>query len=169
MDEILIRHAKSGDYTDLHELYSQPAVIAGTLQLPFPPESLMQSRLEKQPPNSHSLVASIEGKVVGQLFLFTIDRPRRKHVASFGMAVHDAYQGRGIGSRLIEAMIELADNWLNITRIEMDVYTDNGSAVHLYQKFGFEIEGTRRQFAFRNGRYVDAYSMARIREVEGRG
>jgi L-phenylalanine/L-methionine N-acetyltransferase len=45
------------------------------------------------------------------------------------------------------------------------VYTDNGPAVHLYQKFGFLIEGTARQYALRNGMYVDAHYMARLREL----
>ena len=47
-------------------------------------------------------------------------------------------------------MLDLADNWLNLTRIEPSVYTDNAAAVVLYEKFGFEIEGTHRRYAFRN-------------------
>jgi putative acetyltransferase len=43
------------------------------------------------------------------------------------------------------------------------VYTDNGAGVALYKKFGFEVEGTHRRYAFRNGAYVDAYSMARLK------
>ena len=43
------------------------------------------------------------------------------------------------------------------------MYTDNAAAVVLYEKFGFEIEGAHRRYAFRNGEYVDAYSMARIK------
>ena len=35
--------------------------------------------------------------------------------------------------------------------------------IALYEQFGFEREGTHRRYAFRNGEYVDAYSMARIR------
>ena len=58
----------------------------------------------------------------------------------------------------------MTDNWLNIRRVELDVYTDNLRAVHLYKKFGFEIEGVRRSLAFRDGEYVDAYHMARLRE-----
>jgi putative acetyltransferase len=64
----------------------------------------------------------------------------------------------------MEAALDLADNWLNLTRIALTVYTDNKAALALYKKFGFEIEGTHRRYAFRDGGYVDAYSMARIRE-----
>jgi putative acetyltransferase len=61
------------------------------------------------------------------------------------------------------AMVELADNWLDLRRIELTVYVDNPAAVHLYEKFGFVIEGTHRDYAFRSGAYVDAYAMARLR------
>jgi len=58
--------------------------------------------------------------------------------------------------------LDLADNWLGMSRVELTVYTDNAAAIALYEKFGFEKEGTHRRYAFRDGAYVDAYSMARI-------
>jgi L-phenylalanine/L-methionine N-acetyltransferase len=63
----------------------------------------------------------------------------------------------------MEAALELADNWLGLTRVELTRYSDNAAGAALYEKFGFEIEDTHRRYAFRNGGYVDAYSMARIR------
>ena len=63
---------------------------------------------------------------------------------------------------MLRAALDLAGNWLGLSRIELRVYTDNAAAVALYEKFGFEIEGAHRRYAFRNGRYVDAYSMARV-------
>ncbi len=80
-----------------------------------------------------------------------------------GMAVHDDFQGQGIGSALVTSALDLADNWLGLLRIELQVFVDNAAAVHLYKKFGFEIEGTLRDFALRGGAYVDAYAMARLR------
>ena len=63
----------------------------------------------------------------------------------------------------MQAAIELADNWLNLTRLELEVYTDNAPALRLYEKLGFSIEGTMADFAFRDGEYVDTYVMARLR------
>jgi putative acetyltransferase len=59
--------------------------------------------------------------------------------------------------------LTLCDNWLRIERIELTVFADNPSALALYRKFGFEIEGTGKKFALRNGEYVDAYYMARMK------
>jgi predicted N-acetyltransferase YhbS len=79
------------------------------------------------------------------------------------MAVHDGWHGRGVGTALIRAAVDLADNWLNLHRLELEVYTDNEPAVRLYHRHGFVIEGTLKDFAFRNGKYVDAFTMARLR------
>jgi len=79
------------------------------------------------------------------------------------MGVHDEWQGKGIGTALMRAGVDLADKWLNLTRLELKVYTDNEPAVRLYERFGFVHEGTLQQYAFRDGRYVDAYLMARLR------
>jgi putative acetyltransferase len=64
----------------------------------------------------------------------------------------------------MKAVVELADGWLNVTRLELTVYTDNARAVALYKKFGFVLEGTHKRYALRDGRYVDAHCMARIRD-----
>ena len=60
-------------------------------------------------------------------------------------------------------MIILADKWLNLVRLDLDVYTDNEAAIKLYRKFGFAVEGTLVKAAFRDGAYVDNYVMARLR------
>ena len=76
--------------------------------------------------------------------------------------VRDDWQGNGVGTALMEACLDLADNRLGLTRLDLRVYVDNAQAISLYKKFGFDIEGTHRHFAFRNGEYVEGYSMARL-------
>jgi L-phenylalanine/L-methionine N-acetyltransferase len=164
MVDVSIRHAEPDDYEALHKIFSGPRVIEGTLQLPLPSAEMWRKRISEKPESLYALVACADGEVVGDLGLETYPtRWRRRHVGEIGMAVRDDWQGRGIGTALMEAALDLADNWLNLTRIELEVYTDNTAAVALYKKFGFEIEGTHRCFAFRGGKFVDAYSMARLR------
>jgi L-phenylalanine/L-methionine N-acetyltransferase len=164
MAQVIVRHAEPDDYQALHRIFSGPKAIAGTIQLPLPSAEAWRKRLVESPEGLFSLVACVEREVVGSLGLETSPtRWRMRHVGSIGMAVRDDWQGKGVGTALMEAALDLADNWLNLTRIELRVYVDNSAAVALYKNFGFEIEGTHRRLAFRNGEYVDAYSMARIR------
>lgn len=99
---------------------------------------------------------------MGNLGLRVEANPRRRHVASLGMAVHDDFAGRGVGTALMRAALELCDQWLQVTRVELTVYVDNDAALALYRKFGFVIEGTQRAAAFRDGELVDLHVMARL-------
>lgn len=162
---VTIRRAEPDDYEAIRQIYSGPKVIAGTLQLPFPSQEMHRKRLAEQPDGFYSLLACVDHEVVGHLGLSAHQRhPRRRHAGDLGMAVRDDWQGKGVGGALLQAAVDLADRWLNLSRLELQVYTDNAPAVALYQKFGFEIEGTLRKMAFRDGEYVDAYAMARLRD-----
>lgn len=160
--DILIRAFEPEDIADLTEAWNQPQAYAGTLQMPFTSVDARRQRSAATPANLTGLVAVVEGKVVGMIGLERFAN-RRSHVGRIGMAVHDAYAGRGCGTALMAAAVELADNWLNLKRLELEVYVDNAHAITLYERFGFEREGLHRAQAWRAGAYVDAISMARLR------
>jgi putative acetyltransferase len=134
------------------------------LQLPFSLVEQWRKTLGRATIKLFQLVACVEHVVIGQLGLDTFpNRVRRRHVGQIGMADRDDWQGKGVGTALMQAAVDLADKWLNLTRLELEVYTDNAPAIRLYEKFGFTIEGTLAQYAFRDGQYVDSYIMARLR------
>ncbi len=162
---VIVRGQEAEDWEDIAAIFEGERVIFGTLQLPYQSRDAIRDRVENPRPNMHALVAVVDGRVVGSLGL-ELGQGRQAHTAHLGMMVHDSYQGQGVGTALMEAAIRLAEGWLAITRLELIVYTDNEPALALYRKFGFEIEGTLRDFAFRDGRYVDAYLMARVRTEE---
>lgn len=160
---IVVRRAELRDAEAVHAIFTGPKAIAGTLQLPYPSVELWRKRLSEISPFDYSLVATINGDVVGNLGLHEVGKsPRRRHVGAIGMSVRDDRQGHGVGTALMKAALELADGWLNYQRLELNVYTDNLAALALYRKFGFVIEGTFRAYAFRDGQYVDSYAMARL-------
>lgn len=162
-EAVTVRHTEPSDFGALHKIFSHPLAVHGTAQLPYPSVESWRKKLENPPSGFYSLVACAEAEVVGHLGLHTASNPRRRHVASVGMVVRDDWQGKGVGSALMQAATELADRWLNLTRLELTVYTDNAPAIRLYEKFGFVREGTLRQYAFRDSVFVDAYAMARLR------
>ena len=165
---VAIRRVEARDAEALQALYSSPNTMAGTLQLPFPSVDMWRKRLAEWAADDYMLVAEVDGDLVGNAGLHSMGRSaRRRHAGYIGMAVRDDWQGKGVGSALMAAIVDLADNWLGYRRLELTVYTDNAAALALYRKFGFELEGTLRDYSFRNGEYVDAYTMARLRIAAG--
>lgn len=151
------------DVDDLYTLYHQPAVGRTTLQLPSQEIWITHERLQAPNPHIYRLVAEVDGRVVGNATLNQKENPRARHVAGLGMAVHPDYWGRGIGGQLMAGLMDLADNWLQLGRVELEVNTDNPAAVRLYEKFGFQVEGRHKMHAYGDGRMVDSYFMARLR------
>lgn len=158
----VIRRLRASDGDDLADLYRSPQVVEQTGQLPDRGGPFWLAFYTARDPEAVDLVAEIDGKVVGHLGILTNANPRRKHVASFGIAVHEAFQGQGVGRALIAEMLLLCDNWLNMVRVELSVYVDNARAIALYEACGFEREGIARFDMFKNGRYASGLRMARL-------
>jgi putative acetyltransferase len=161
--DIMIRKAEPSDAEAIRKCYTTPLVVRNTLQLPYRSLESVLELMNKSGDGDHILVAAVDGEVVGVIGLHTFSRPRVNHRGEIGMMVRDDWQGKGVGTAMMRAIIDLADKWLNLARIELTVYTDNEPGIALYRKFGFEIEGTLRKYAFRDGEFVDAYAMARIK------
>ncbi|WP_448110957.1 GNAT family N-acetyltransferase [Pseudomonas lini] len=146
-------------------LYNDPAVARQVLQMPFQSTEVWRQRLMTDNERAVKLVALHQGSVIGNIGLEQFSRIRRSHAGNLGMGVAVAWQGKGVGSKLLAAALDVADNWMNLHRVELTVYADNEAAIGLYKKFGFETEGLFRDYAVRDGRLVDTLSMARLRRT----
>jgi len=159
---VSIRPPLAQDIESLHRLFTHPAVDRTTFQIPSTELSRIKERIEPRRPGLHRLVALVEDEIVGNIAVWQNSNPRQSHIGSLGMMIDPAYWGMRIGSQLMAAILDIADNWLNLKRVELEVNTDNPAAVHLYQKFGFIIEGTKQFHVFGDGRWADSHFMARI-------
>lgn len=162
--EIVIRAQEPEDSDTVGRLMIQPGVVPGTLQIPYTPLASRREAANTFSPDLHRLVAELDERVVGAIGLAVNPRPRRRHTADLGMAVDQDHQGRGIGSALLTAVIDLADQWLGIHRIELTVMCGNDRAIQLYERHGFTIEGRLRDYSYTAGAYADAFTMARLRQ-----
>lgn len=158
---LLIRPVRLSDAEDINEMRRQKEVRAKTSALATETLSLTESFLSNIESDAHVLVAETEEKVVGMISLHLFKNPRQRHIASLGMMVRTEYQGKGIGKKLMEDILDLADNWLLLVRIELDVTEDNERAIHLYRSFGFEVEGKKKYSIIKDGKYADVLMMAR--------
>jgi L-phenylalanine/L-methionine N-acetyltransferase len=159
---LTIRAREPEDCEAVADLMALPKVRFGTLRLPFQSRAATRKWIETHSEGRTAIVAVLEGRLVGEAGIEQY-KGRRSHAGGIGICVHDDFHRRGIGTALLGALIDAADRWLNLRRLELTVYVDNAPAIALYKKFGFAIEGTRRQDAFRDGRFVDSYAMARLR------
>jgi len=167
MSAVVIRPIEVEDASDVQQLFNDSGVRWGTAQLGVSTVADWRKRLGEQAGerSAVSLGAQMNDHIIGMVSLGRSANPRLAHVAGLGIVVRDEYTGRGIGTALMAAILDLADNWLNVHRVELDVNVDNDGAVRLYEKFGFGREGIKRDLVFRAGRYVDCYGMARIRPM----
>lgn len=160
---VTVRRAEERDVADIAAIYAHEAVIANTGQVPFRTEAFWRDFYKSRDPDGLELVGVVDGVAAGHLGLITNSAPRRKHVASFGIAVHPDFQGRGVGKALMAEMLHQADNWLNLVRIELSVAAGNDRAIGLYEKHGFIFEGQTRFDIFSGGTYRHTNHMARFR------
>lgn len=111
-------------------------------------------------------VAEVDGRVVGEGTIRRMSPSRLRHVAHFGLSVHPDLQGRGLGRGLMRAMLDWARvtrdaEMPDISRVDLAVFADNERARKLYESFGFEVEGVRKNFIrYEDGRMVDDLVMA---------
>ena len=161
---LTIRRVQPDDYEAVCGNFEHEESYAGTLQTPYPSKEAWRKRLAELPEGDIMLVACADGRIVANAGLHATGKsPRRAHAMHLGMTVHKDFQGQGVGTALMHALVDLADNWLNVFRLELTVFADNERAIALYRKFGFEMEGTHKAYALRGGKYVDSHSMGRVR------
>lgn len=166
MPSIVVRRVRRDDAASIAAMMSDPQVARGLLQMPHGSEEFWKKRIDEMPAGNSALdlmlVAERGGIVVGNAGLHGVPALRRRHVAGMGISVAASAQGQGVGSALMGALLDWADNWAQILRIELTVFTDNAPAIALYRKVGFEHEGTHRAYALRDGVYGDVHAMARL-------
>lgn len=161
--DLTIRPVEDHDFDQIAEIYSDLNVIGNTSQIPYRTAGFWREYRKKRGDSAVALVAVLEERIVGHMTICPDDRPRRRHTAWFGLAVHADFHRRGIGRALMAELVRLADDWLNLEKIELGVLSDNPGAIALYREFGFVEEGRLRKDLFKDGQYADTVLMARFR------
>ena len=120
--------------------------MAGTDRVPFSSEQAVREELARERDGSFPLLACVGDEVVGQLTLSVYTNPRTRHSGHFGIVVRDDWLGKGVGTALMEACLDLADNRLGLTRLDLRVYVDNAQAIPLQR---VRVRDRRHPQAFR--------------------
>jgi L-phenylalanine/L-methionine N-acetyltransferase len=158
---VRLRAAELDDSAAIADLMNLPGVRSGTLSNGYRNAEGVRAWQESNQASAMRIVAESEGRFIGQAELKR-EGGRRSHCAALGIAVHDEFQGRGVGALLLGALVDAADTALGLRRIELQVFADNAPAIALYRRFGFELEARARADAIRNGALHDTLHMARL-------
>lgn len=108
----------------------------------------------------HFLVGEMDGKIIANCSVGIINNNKRYlHRASMGIAVREAYWGKGIGKILMQECI-LWCKEKGVEQLELEVVTENERGVSLYKDLGFQIYGTKMSaLKYGDGTYADEYYM----------
>ncbi len=164
---IHLRPEIKSDFPMLWEMYSTLTYTS----LQFLPEPPTEERVRGWVENINydrvipilGVVRTIEGqkKIVASATLAFSNQQSTKHVADFGIVVHDDYQNKGLGTILTKYLLEIAKE-RGINRVTLKVVTENERAIHVYKKIGFKVEGklVNNHYNYNTGQYGDDYIMA---------
>jgi len=158
---MVIRPIKTEDAADMNRMRTMHGVMENILGMASERVSDTEAFIRALSSNDHLLVAEVNGIVVGCAGLNVSPILRMRHTGVFGIMVHADYQRQGVGKALMAAILDIADNWLKLKRVELCVFVENSAAIALYRTMGFVVEGTKKYAAVHNGLYADEYLMAR--------
>ena len=165
--KIMIRKATKNDLQFIYDLYMHPQVNPFLLYEPMNMEDF-KPIFNKLLENEIKYVFMDQMKTpVGMFKLFPWTY-RASHIAYLGgLAIHPAYAGKGFGLKMMQEIIDLA-NQEGYKRIELSVATENLGAIKLYKKVGFEEEGIMRKYTYlkSEGRFLDELLMSYIKMEE---
>ncbi len=112
--------------------------------------------------NEAMLVCLVEGKVAGNCQILWKTGIKTRHRASVAIALLKEYWNQGIGTRMFQEMIRIAEENPNLLQMELDFVEGNSRARALYEKMGFRITGIRPDaIRLKDGTLLNEYSMIR--------
>lgn len=141
VDRLRFAVAGSGDWTEIWPVFR--AVVASADTYPYPPDTPEEeARAIWMAPSHTVLVASLDGDVVGTAYYRPNMAGLGDHIANAGWMIHPDLQGRGIGRRFAEFVLDQArEAGFRGMQFNAVVATNTG-AIALWESLGFEIVGT---------------------------
>lgn len=111
------------------------------------------------------LVVEIGGQIVSMSDIQCGEKIRNHHVGQIGISILPEYRGIGLGTAIMQTMIDWSTAHPIIEKLALGVWAGNAPAITLYEKMGFVEEGRKiREVKYADGRYDDCVCMYRFVE-----
>lgn len=163
--KVLLRAIEEKDLEILRKMINDQDFEYKVVGYSFPVSTLQQKRWYENTINDKrnlKLVIEYDEKTIGLATLDNIDWKNRS--AFHGMKLINEAQGKGIGKDVVMTICSYAFNELQLNRLEGGMLETNIPSLKLYEKCGWKKEGLFRQYAYKNGRYLDYYPVSILRE-----
>ena len=165
MSEIAIRPATAADAEAIATIYNQGIEdLVATLETDLRTPDERRQWLAARSPRHPVIVAEAGGQVVGWGSL-NVFNPRKAYdyVADFSVYVERGWRGKGVGSRLLTRLIELARE-LGYHKLALSAFPWNAGGMALYQKLGFRTVGIYKEQGKLDGKWADTIIMEKLLE-----
>lgn len=156
------------DLETIGKLWNEDSILLGNRSTIFPTYESENQQLFKEWSTNQTrsgfglTIADKEGNFVGHLTIFNLTLPAL--VGTIAIFIDPNYQGKGYGLEALQMGLKIAFEELNAHKVELNVYSYNERAIHVYQKAGFIIEGTKRASTYHKGQYFDTIIMGMLKE-----
>jgi len=167
--ELLIREAEAEDAAELVTFLNCVSLETDFTSLDgegiLLTDTEMELFLDKQThlENQITLLALLNDEIAGIVNITADQRKRVRHIGDLFIVIGQKYWNNGLGSLLLEEVVEWAQASGVLRRLQLTVQTRNQAAVHLYQKYGFVIEGRQERGAYiEEGKFIDVYLMGKL-------
>ena len=167
--ELLIREAEAEDAAELVTFLNCVSLETDFTSLDgegiLLTDTEMELFLDKQThsENQITLLALLNDEIAGLVNITADQRKRVRHIGDLFIVIGQKYWNNGLGSLLLEEVVEWAQASGVLRRLQLTVQTRNQAAVHLYQKYGFVIEGRQERGAYiEEGKFIDVYLMGKL-------
>ena len=163
MLEVTIRTAEPADAESIAVIYNQGIEDRlATLETEARSAEERRQWLAARGARHPVLVGEAEGRVVGWGSLNSFNpRPAYDHVADVSVYVGRDWRGRGVGHRLLEALIARGRE-LGYHKLVLAAFPFNAAGVALYRRLGFAEVGVYREQGRLDDKWVDVVVMERM-------
>ncbi len=165
LDGLVIREVKLSDAEQIL-MFKRLVAAESDFLISYPDEieDLMEQRriitLYTTDKRRIFLVAEYKKRIIGVITLYGSHRRKIMHKGELGISVRKEFWGMGVGSAMMAECLRIAKE-RGFKKIQLEVMEGNERGMALYKKFGFEVEGVKKNAVYQNGKYHNLFVMGK--------